>query len=70
MVKTGNSKLQICFLILTFLLLVVEHDVDHVFDILKTLSAEVIQDLADQLLFSPDEKHAFLHDLRRDLQLF
>lgn len=68
--SNGWSRISVLIHLNIFLLRGVEHDVYHVFDIFETLSAEVIQDLADKLLLSPDEKHAFLHDLRRDLQLF
>jgi len=46
----------------------VEHNVDHVLDVLKALGLEVVEDLADELLLSPDEEHAFFHHVRRNHQ--
>ena len=54
---------------LTSFLVHIGHHIDHVLHVLESLWLEMVQDLADQLFLSPDEKHAFPHDLRRDNKL-
>lgn len=50
------------------LLVLIEHDVAYVFDVVEVLFFEVQDNWRDVLLFYPNEKQAIFHDISRDCE--
>ena len=71
-ISAGNCRSGICSAVLLNLFLHrgIKHDIDHVLDVVKSLRLKVIQDLSDELFFSPYEQHALLHHIRRNDEFF
>lgn len=53
-----------------FLLSRVKHNVNHILNILEALVLKMEHYVANELLLSPNEENAILHDFRRNDQLF
>ena len=68
-VKNEMRHFRVLMSKLTALELLVQHDIGHVLNVIEALGLEVVQDVGNELLLSPDEEHTFLHDIGWDDQL-
>jgi len=48
----------------------IKHHVDHVLNILKSLTLKVKHNFTDELFFSPDEQNSIFHHTRRNVKVF